>query len=294
MVIDDNCRSFAFVLSVYAKTVEGRPFASLVCNVCTCCGVAESLHSRMLLWWTVWYRGLWRWKSLEVKLDWSSLVNRALQSSEKASQSRRAMTRALPPSFFVLPQWQLRFIWHSGCIISVCLPLLAILVRRSQASWACALQRQVGDFVPVTGHWNRLDALTRQVNAELLITGLDVYYNPDSLRCKARPFMTSQHVFRDVFLGCRMWDNIGMAWHGQQWRLDSWWHRYNWCIRCSPVEYERHESWGRTDWAADHNDRSELAAGGRGGSCNLESFRPSQVQGPKGSKLRLKPTTDSG
>lgn len=79
MVIDDNCRSFAFVLSVYAKTVEGRPFASLVCNVCTCCGVAESLHSRMLLWWTVWYRGLWRWKSLEVKLDWSSLVNRALQ-----------------------------------------------------------------------------------------------------------------------------------------------------------------------------------------------------------------------
>lgn len=199
------------------------------------------------------------------------------------------MMRALPPSFFVLPQWQLRFIWHSGCIISVCLPLLAILVRRSQASWACALQRRVGDFVPVTGHWNRLDALTWQVNAELLITGLDVYYNPDSLRCKARPFMTSQHVFRDVFLGCRMWENIGMAWHGQQWRLDSWWHRYNWCIRCSPVEYERHESWGRTHWAADHNDRSELAAGGRGGSCNLESFRNSRSKGPRGQSYAWNP-----
>ena len=147
----------------------------------------------------------WSWID---RVWWTELY----KSSKKASQSRRAMMRALPPSFFVLPQWQLRFIWHSGCIISVCLPLLAILVRRSQASWACALQRRVGDFVPVTGHWNRLDALTWQVNAELLITGLDVYYNPDSLRCKARPFMTSQHVFRDVFLGCRMWENIGMAW----------------------------------------------------------------------------------
>ena len=82
---------------------------------------------------------------------------------------------------------------HSD-IIHFC---LVILVCHSQASWACALQRRVVDFLDTTGPWERLDVLTWQVNAELLITGLDVYYNPDS-RCKARPF-TSQHVLRDVF-----------------------------------------------------------------------------------------------